>query len=107
MNACLFCKIVRGEIAAKKVYEDEYTLAFQDIHPQAPVHLLLIPKKHIESLLSATAEDEKILGKLLALAPRLAREQGLEEGFKTAINTGAAGGQEIYHLHLHVYGAPT
>jgi histidine triad (HIT) family protein len=106
MNDCLFCKIVRGEIPAKKVYEDEYVLAFHDIHPQAPVHLLLIPKQHIDSLLSLTAQDEKIMGKLLVLAPQLARQQGLEQGFKTTINTGARGGQEIYHLHLHVYGSP-
>lgn len=106
MPSCLFCKIVRGEIPAEKFYEDEDIIAFHDIHPQAPVHLLLIPKQHIDSLLSIKAGDEVTLGKLLALAPKLAREHGLAQGFKTAINTGVAGGQEVYHLHLHVYGTP-
>jgi histidine triad (HIT) family protein len=106
MSDCLFCKIVRGEIPAKIVYQDDDVLAFNDIRPAAPVHFLLIPKRHIESLLTTTEQDQALLGKMLALAPSIARELGLAEGFKTAINTGLAGGQEVFHLHLHVLGTP-
>ncbi len=106
MSACLFCKIAAGTIPSKIVYEDEDVLAFHDINPIAPVHFLIIPKQHIDSLAHATADDEALLGKLLALAPRLAAEQGLKNGFKTAINTGRGGGQEVFHLHIHVFGHP-
>lgn len=106
MQNCLFCKIVQGDIPSKKVYEDEDILAFHDIDPKAPVHLLLIPKHHIESLLTTQQEHKDILGKLLLTVPLLAKEYGLEKGFKTAINTGLAGGQEVFHLHIHVYGLP-
>ncbi|WP_348946125.1 histidine triad nucleotide-binding protein [Chitinibacter sp. FCG-7] len=106
MHDCIFCKIVKGEIPASKVYEDDDVIAFKDIRPAAPVHLLLIPKRHIESLLDCTADDQPLLGKMLALTPVLAREQGLGAGFKTAINTGLAGGQEVFHLHLHILGTP-
>lgn len=101
---CLFCKIAAGQIPARKVYEDEEVIAFHDIHPIANVHFLLVPKRHIESLLSAAPADAALLGKLLGLAPQLAREQGLGEGFRTMINTGALGGQSVFHLHLHVFG---
>jgi histidine triad (HIT) family protein len=106
MSDCLFCKIVAGVIPAKVIYEDDDVLAFNDIRPAAPVHFLLIPKRHIESLLTTTTEDQALLGKMLAVAPIIAREQGLGAGFKTAINTGLAGGQEVFHLHLHVLGTP-
>ena len=106
MSACLFCKIAAGTIPSKIVYEDEDVLAFHDINPIAPVHFLIIPKQHIDPLAHATADDEALLGKLLALAPRLAAEQGLKNGFKTAINTGRGGGQEVFHLHIHVFGHP-
>lgn len=106
MSACLFCKIAAGTIPSKIVYEDEDVLAFHDINPIAPVHFLIIPKRHIDSLAHATADDEALLGKLLALAPPLAAEQGLKNGFKTAINTGRGGGQEVFHLHIHVFGHP-
>ena len=106
MSDCLFCKIVRGEIPAKIIYQDDDVLAFNDIRPAAPVHFLLIPKRHIESLLTTTEQDQALLGKMLALAPVIAREHGLGEGFKTAINSGLAGGQEVFHLHLHVLGTP-
>lgn len=106
MSACLFCKIAAGTIPSKIVYEDEDVLAFHDINPIAPVHFLIIPKRHIDSLAHATADDAGLLGKLLALAPRLAAEQGLKNGFKTAINTGRGGGQEVFHLHIHVFGHP-
>lgn len=103
---CLFCKIVQGQIPSRKVYEDEEVLAFHDIHPAAPVHFLIIPKRHVASLTDVDHEHEAILGKMLALAPRLALEQNATNGFKTVINTGKDGGQEIFHLHLHVLGGP-
>ncbi|MBS1209000.1 MAG: Purine nucleoside phosphoramidase [Proteobacteria bacterium] len=101
---CIFCRIIKGEIPCSKVYEDKEILAFKDIHPQAPVHFLIIPKKHIATLADATLEDVPVLGRMLELAPRIAREQGASEGFRTIINTGRHGGQEVYHLHLHVLG---
>ena len=104
MRDCLFCRIVRGELPAKKVYEDEEVLAFHDIHPAAPVHFMLIPKVHRDSLAHCLPEDEPVLGRMLALAPKLALAQGLADGFRTVINTGTGGGQEIYHLHIHVMG---
>ncbi|MBE9609182.1 histidine triad nucleotide-binding protein [Chitinilyticum piscinae] len=106
MSDCIFCKIAAGQIPAKKAYEDDDVVVFHDIAPKAPVHLLLIPKKHIESLFAATVEDQAILGKLLLLAPQLAKEHGLDAGFVTRIHTGAAGGQEVFHLHVHVLGQP-
>lgn len=104
---CLFCKIARGEIPCKKVYEDAEILVFHDIHPVAPVHFLLIPKLHLSSLLDAGNEHAALLGKMLLLAPQLAREHGLENGFRTVINSGVGGGQEVFHLHLHVLGGGT
>lgn len=104
MSDCIFCRIATGEIPANKVYEDEDVLAFRDIRPQAPVHLLIIPKRHIATLADAVPEDALLLGRMLALAPRLAAEQGADDGFRTIINTGRVGGQEVYHLHLHVLG---
>ncbi|WP_373976613.1 histidine triad nucleotide-binding protein [Chitinibacter sp. SCUT-21] len=106
MSDCIFCKIAHGDIPASKIYEDDDVIAFNDIRPAAPVHFLLIPKRHIESMLTTSKEDEALLGKMLALTPVLAREQGLAAGYKTAINTGLAGGQEVFHLHLHVLGTP-
>lgn len=104
MNDCVFCRIVAGEIPSRKVFEDEEVLVFHDIHPFARVHFLIIPKQHIASLADCGPEQAGMLGRILALAPRLAREQGLEAGFKTLINTGRAGGQEVFHLHVHVFG---
>jgi histidine triad (HIT) family protein len=103
---CLFCKIASGQIPSQKVYEDEELLAFKDIHPAAPVHLLIVPKAHIVNLLEVDASHEALLGRMLALAPRLARENGADNGFRIVINTGPDGGQEVYHLHLHVMGGP-
>jgi len=103
---CLFCKIVRGEIPSRKVYEDADMLAFHDIHPLAPMHFMIIPKQHIASLADVDASDQGILGKILAAAPRLAREQGSTDGFRVIINTGRVGRQEVYHLHVHVIGGP-
>jgi histidine triad (HIT) family protein len=104
MNDCIFCKIARGEIPGKKVYEDDEIFAFHDIHPVAPVHFMLIPKLHIASLMEADASHAALLGRMLLLAPKLAREQGLDNGFRTVINTGKGGGQEVFHLHVHVIG---
>ncbi len=103
---CLFCRIAAGQIPSSKVYEDVELLAFKDIHPAAPVHLLIIPKVHIASLADADDGHAALLGRMLALAPRLAREQGAMNGFRTVINTGPDGGQEVYHLHMHVMGGP-
>jgi len=105
-NDCIFCKIVRGDIPSKKVYEDEDLIVFHDIHPIAPVHILLVPKLHVESLASCEPKHEKLLAKMLQLAPKLAEEQGLK-GFRTMINTGREGGQEVFHLHFHVFGGAT
>ena len=103
---CIFCRIVRGEIPARKVHEDDLVLAFHDVRPQAPVHLLLIPKKHVATLYDAQGADEPAFGRMLALAGRLARETGAAEGFRTIVNTGRVGHQEVYHVHMHVLGGP-
>ena len=107
MTECIFCKIVAGELPSKKAYEDEELLVFHDIHPAAPVHLLMIPKRHIVSLVECGSQDEGLLGRMLLLAPKLALAHGLEYGFRTSINTGRGGGQEVFHLHLHVFGGGT
>ena len=101
---CIFCKILRGEIPSKKVYEDDELFAFHDIHPVAPVHFMLVPKLHMASLLEADASHAALLGKMMVLAPKLAREQGLGNGFRTVINSGKGGGQEVFHLHIHIIG---
>ncbi len=103
---CIFCRIVRGEIPARKLYEDDEILGFHDIRPAAPVHFLLIPKLHLPSLAQAEEAHAPLLGRLLALTGRLAREQGATDGFRTIINTGRVGRQEVYHLHVHVVGGP-
>ena len=92
MSDCIFCKIAAGEIPCRKVYEDDDVLAFHDIHPVAPVHFMLIPKRHVASLAECDDSHRDVLGKILLLAPRLAKEQGLAEGFRTVINTGRGGG---------------
>jgi len=103
---CIFCKIVRGEIPARKVYEDDEIVGFRDIHPLAPVHFMLVPKRHIASLAEATADDAGLLGRIMVLTGRLAREQGSPEGFRTVVNTGRIGRQDVMHLHVHVIGGP-
>ena len=103
---CIFCKIARGDIPTKMIYEDDEVIAFHDIHPQAPVHFMLVPKRHIDSLAEATAEDAPLLGRMLALASRLAREQGSPDGFRTIVNTGRIGRQDVMHLHIHIIGGP-
>ncbi len=115
MDNCIFCKIASGAIPAKKVYEDDDLIAFHDINPAAPMHLLLVPREHIATLADCDDRHQALLGRMLLLAPRLAREHGGEYqnnadgpsgGFKTLFNTGPDGGQEVYHLHLHVMGGP-
>jgi len=103
---CIFCRIVRGEIPSKKIYEDDQVIVFNDINPAAPVHLLLVPKEHVDSLLTAGQQHQALMGKMLLLAPRLAREQGSTDGFRVVINNGPGGGQEVFHLHMHVLAGP-
>jgi histidine triad (HIT) family protein len=108
--SCIFCKIVAGKIPSKKLYEDDEFLAFHDINPWAPIHFLIIPKKHIVSLAHVTAEDAPLMGRMMALIPKLALEAGCEPypegGYRVVTNTGKNGGQEVHHLHIHVMGGP-
>ena len=103
---CIFCRIVRGEIPSRKVYEDEDVFAFHDVRPQAPVHFLIVPKEHVATLYDAGMAQHRALGKMLALAGELARKEGAAEGFRTIVNTGRVGHQEVYHVHMHVLGGP-
>lgn len=104
-NNTIFGKILRGEIPSTRVYEDEQVIAFRDINAAAPTHILVIPRKHLVNLLDAQPEDEALLGHMLLVAARIAREQGLEEdGFRLAINNGAGVGQTVFHLHMHILG---
>ena len=104
MDNCIFCKIVRDEIPAEKIYEDEDVIAFNDINPAAPVHILLIPKLHIASLSEADESHLNLLGKMLLVIPKLAKDHGCTDGYRTIINTGRVGGQEVFHLHIHIIG---
>ena len=103
---CIFCRIVRGEIPAKKIYDDAEVMAFHDIRPQAPVHLLVIPKEHVATLYEAGMAQHQALGKMLALAGELARKEGATDGFRIILNTGRVGHQEVYHVHMHILGGP-
>lgn len=105
MSACIFCRIVEGSIPAKLVYQDEHALAFDDINPQAPVHALVIPKRHVPSVQDLGEADRVLLGHLLLTCSRIAKEKGLSEtGFRVVANTGRDGGQTVFHLHFHVMG---
>lgn len=116
MDDCIFCKIATKQIPSKMVYEDQDLMAFHDINPAAPVHLLIIPKQHVASLAECNESHAALLGKMMLLAPRLAQEFGCgytpaadgvgKGGFKTQFHVGPEGGQEVYHLHLHVLGGP-
>lgn len=101
---CLFCKILAGEIPANRVYEDEYSIAFPDINPQAPTHFLIVPKEHLASQAKALVEHEQLLGHLLVVAANLARSRKLDKGYRIVINTGEDGGQTVHHLHVHLLG---
>jgi len=103
---CIFCKLVAGTIPSRKAYEDEGLLVFHDIAPWAPVHLLLIPKRHVPSLAEVVPEDAPLLGRMMAMIPQLMRDHGVTNGFRVIVNTGADGGQEVPHLHLHAIGGP-
>jgi histidine triad (HIT) family protein len=106
MTDCIFCRIVAGAIPSRKVYEDDDMYAFHDISPVAPVHFMIIPKKHLESLAQASDADAPVLGRIMAMAGRLARQEGATDGFRTIVNTGRVGRQDVYHLHVHVIGGP-
>jgi histidine triad (HIT) family protein len=104
VSETLFSKIIRREIPADIIYEDELSLAFRDIHPQAPVHILVIPKQPIPKLASAQSQDQMLLGHLLLTVKQIADQEGLNAGYRVVINTGDDGGQTVYHLHLHILG---
>jgi len=104
MSDCLFCKIIAGQIPTKKVYEDHRVVAFEDIQPQAPTHVLIIPKQHIIGLKEAKPEDAEILGYCQLTAAKIARERGIEEGYRTVYNVGPRAGQSVFHVHLHLIG---
>lgn len=101
---CLFCKIIKGQIPGTFVYQDDRLVAFKDRYPKAKIHILVVPRKHIKSLLEFTPEDEFLMGYVMLKLPEIARSQGLTSGFRTVINTGPGGGQEIDHVHVHILG---
>ncbi|HDY84900.1 hypothetical protein LCGC14_0802030 [marine sediment metagenome] len=104
MTDCIFCKIIAGDIPSTKVYEDDQIFVFKDINPKAAVHLLVIPKVHLDSLESLKPEHQALIGHMMLKLPELAKSQGLNNGFRTIINTGPDGGQEVPHLHIHILG---
>ncbi len=104
MSDCLFCKIVAGQIPAEKLYEDDDVIAFKDIAPQAPVHFLVIPKKHIVDPAGVEACDEQLIGKLMRVGAQVANEQGVGDGFRVVFNNGAKAGQTVFHIHMHILG---
>lgn len=104
MADCLFCRIIRGEVPSKKVYEDEHTFAFEDLNPQGPTHVLVIPKKHLAGLKEAGVEDAELVGRCQLAAAHIARERGIEDGYRTVLNVGPRSGQSVFHLHVHLIG---
>lgn len=105
MNDCIFCKIIKKEIPSSIVYEDSEIIAFRDINPVAPVHILVIPKKHIESLIELKQEDEALIGKIYTVINKIAKQENIDEkGFRVIVNCGEDGGQEVKHLHFHLLG---
>jgi histidine triad (HIT) family protein len=104
MTNCQFCRIIAGELPAKKVYEDEHTFAFEDIHPQAPTHVLVVPKKHIRGLKEAAPEDAEVIGRCHLVAAQIARQRGVENGYRTVLNVGPGAGQSVFHFHVHLIG---
>lgn len=104
MKDCLFCRIISGEIPAKKVYDDEHIYAFEDINPQAPTHVLVVPKRHIRDLKEARAEDSELIGRCHLAAAHIARERSIEDGYRTVVNVGPKAGQSVFHLHVHLIG---
>src|SRR5271167_5161059 len=104
MADCLFCRIIRGEVPSKKVYEDEHTFAFEDLNPQGPTHVLIIPKKHIVGLKEASPEEAEIVGRCHIAAAKIARERNIENGYRTVLNVGPGAGQSVFHLPVHLIG---
>jgi histidine triad (HIT) family protein len=105
MNECLFCKMVSGDIPCEKVYENELILSFRDIDPKAPTHILIIPKKHIETLNEIDENDQNLLGELLLTAKKIAKDEGIDaSGYRTVFNCNADGGQTVFHIHMHLLG---
>lgn len=104
MSDCLFCNIVAGKVPSKKVYEDEKTFVFEDINPQAPTHVLIIPKKHVVDLKEADEADAELIGYCQLVAAKIARQRGIENGYRTVYNVGPGAGQSVFHLHLHLLG---
>jgi len=104
MDNCLFCRIACGEVPSRKVFEDDDIFAFHDINPLSDVHFMIIPKAHVDSLADCGPSEQAVLGKILAMTAQLAQSQGLDDGFRTIINTGRIGRQEVMHLHVHVIG---
>lgn len=104
MSDCLFCKIVAGELPSDRVYEDDRVVVFRDLYPKAAVHLLVVPREHIASLEGLGPEHDGLIAHCIRLLPKLARQEGLNSGFRTVINTGKDGGQEVFHLHIHLLG---
>jgi histidine triad (HIT) family protein len=104
MADCLFCRILSGEIPSKKVYEDEYVYAFEDVNPQAPTHVLVIPKKHVAGLKEATAAEAELIGRCHLAAAKIARDRNIEDGYRTVLNVGPGSGQSVFHMHVHLVG---
>jgi histidine triad (HIT) family protein len=101
---CLFCNVISGKVSSRKVYEDDRVFAFEDIRPQAPTHVLIVPKKHIVGLKEAAPEDAELIGYCQLIAAKIARERGIEDGYRTVYNVGPNAGQSVFHLHLHLLG---
>ena len=104
MNDCIFCRIVKGEIPSKKVYEDEHTYAFEDLDPKAPTHVLIVSKKHIHGLKEAEEDDAEVVGRCHLTAAKIAKERGIEDGYRTVLNVGPGSGQSVFHMHVHLLG---
>jgi histidine triad (HIT) family protein len=104
MADCLFCRILSGEIPSKKVYEDEHVYAFEDVNPQAPTHILIIPKKHVAGLKEATAAEAELIGQCHLAAAKIARDRNIEDGYRTVLNEGPGSGQSVFHMHVHLLG---
>ena len=104
MTDCIFCRIVSGEIPSKKVFEDDFTYAFEDLDPKAPTHVLVVPKKHIHGLKEAVTEDAEIVGRCHLTAAEIARQRGIENGYRTVLNVGPGAGQSVFHMHVHLLG---
>lgn len=105
MDNCIFCKIIKGEIPSKMIYQDEIVVVFHDISPKAPVHVLVVPKKHVESIIDIGSEDKELMGELMLGVQKVAQKLGLDKsGFKVVVNNGKGAGQIVFHLHLHVLG---